>query len=208
MSNGTKGWEKAPGLTRIAASQQGGSRGAQLWGILINNQMTTIFQETAGGSWSNWRGTDWAGTASPLAFDLAACQQNDGRVQLWTLDIKQQLWSTWQTSPGGGWTGWSGPNWDNAPALQTIAASQQGGTRGAQLWGITKDYTLISDFQVVRGEGWSGWSSGSWVNTPNVTQIAAAEQNNGCVRLWAITTDGILISISQTSPGGGWSAWE
>jgi hypothetical protein len=309
MSNGIQPWENAPGLTRIAASQQGGSRGAQLWGIQINNQMTSIFQETPGGSWSTWRGPEWSGAPSPLAFDLAACQQNDGRVQLWTLDIKQQLWSIWQTSPGGGWsawsgpnwnsaqqlieitacqqggsrgaqlwgiqedytlvtcfqetpggswsgwnpwpatpansqfiqlaaaqqndgrvqlwaidtqlqlwscwqtspgggwTGWTGPNWDGAPKLLNIAASQQGGTRGAQLWGITQNYTLISDFQVSPGGGWSGWSGGSWSNAPTVTQLAAAQQNNGCVQLWAITTGGVLISISQTSPGGGWGGW-
>jgi hypothetical protein len=309
MSNGIKPWENAPSLTRIAASQQGGTRGAQLWGIQINNKMTTIFQETPGGSWSSWRGPDWSGAPSPLSFDLTACQQNDGRVQLWALDIWQQLstiwqtspgggwgpwsetnwngarplieitacqqggargaqlwgiqqdytlvtcfqdtpgggwsgwnpwpatpensqfiqlaaaqqndgrvqlwaidtqlqlWSCWQTSPGGGWTAWSAPNWDGAPKLLNIAASQQGGSRGAQLWGITQNYTLISDFQVSPGGSWSGWSSGSWSDAPNVTQVAAAQQNNGCVQLWAITTDGVLISISQTSPGGGWGEW-
>lgn len=309
MSNGLQPWENAPGLTRIAASQQGGTRGAQLWGIQINNLMASIYQETPGGAWSSWEGPGWAGSLSPSAFDLAACQQNDGRVQLWALDIKQQLWSIsqtspggnwtswsgpnwnnapqlleisacqqggprgaqlwglredyvivtcyqetpggnwsgwaewpstptptqfiqtaaaqqndgrvqlwatdtqlqlwsmWQTSPGGNWTNWSGPNWNGAPKLLNIAASQQGGSRGAQLWGITEDYTLMSDYQVSPGGDWSGWFSGNWAGAGTVTQIAAAQQNNGCVQVWAITTNGVLISTSQTSPGGDWGPW-
>jgi hypothetical protein len=54
MANGIKPWENAPRLTRIAASQQRGTRGAQLWGIQINNKMTSIFQETPGGGWTGW----------------------------------------------------------------------------------------------------------------------------------------------------------
>jgi hypothetical protein len=51
-----------------------------------------------------------------------------------------------------------------------------------------------------------------WENAPSLTriaasQLAAAQQSNGCVQFWAITTDGILISISQISPGGGWGGW-
>jgi hypothetical protein len=310
MANGYQPWENAPQFTNIAASQQGGTRGAQFWGIQIDNQLNTIYQVTPGGAWSGWLGNNWAGTVGPpLVFDITAAQQNDGRVQLWALDIKQQLWtvwqtspggdwsqwsgpnwnsaqqlmevvacqqggsrgaqlwaitqnydlvtcyqetpgggwsgwqtwtatppnsqfvqlaaaqqndgrvqiwaidtylqlwSCWQTSPGGNWTGWSGPNWDSAPKLFGIAASQQGGSRGAQLWGVTQDYMLISDYQVSPGGGWSGWSSGNWANAPNVTEVAAAQQNNGCVQLWAITSDGVLISIAQTSPGGNWGSW-
>ena len=305
MTNGYKPWQNAPTFTRIAASQQGGTRGAQFWGVQINNQLNSIYQETAGGSWSGWMGGGWE-KAKPV-FDVAACQQNDGRVQLWALDIKQQLWTIWQTSPGGNWTGWSGPNWngaqqlieicacqqggsrgaqfwgiqqdytlvtcyqvtpggawsgfapwpatpaqsqfiqlaaaqqndgrvqlwaidtnlqlwscwqtspggnwtgwsgpkwDNAPKLLSIAASQQGGSRGAQIWGITENYTLVTDYQVTPGGGWSGWAN--WQDAPGVTQIAAAQQNNGCVQLWAVGTDNVLISTSQTSPGGNWTGW-
>ncbi len=199
-------WNKATTLREICACQQGGSRGAQLWAIDQNDNLVTCYQVTPGGDWSGW--APWPATPANSTFtQLAAAQQNDGRVQLWAIDSYLQLWSTWQTSPGGDWTGWSGPNWDNAPKLFNVAASQQGGNRGAQLWAITEDYTLISDFQVTPGGGWSGWSKGSWAGAPGVIQIAAAQQNNGNVEFWAITNDGVLIGISQTSPGGDWSGW-
>ena len=46
------------------------------------------------------------------------------------------------------------PSWNNAPRLLQIAAVQQGGSRGALLWGITPDYSLVSCFQNTPGGGW------------------------------------------------------
>jgi len=200
-------WNNAPiGMKRIAASQQGGSRGAQLWGITEDFGLATCFQITAGGNWSSW--APWFATPQNSQFvEITAAQQNDGRVQLFALDTKQQLWSCWQTSPGGDWTGWSGPNWNGAPRLQNIAVCQQGGSRGAQIWGIDENYNLISDYQVSAGGGWSGWSTGSWSNAPQCFELTAAQQNNGNVQLWIVTLDQVLMSISQTSPGGNWGPW-
>jgi hypothetical protein len=200
-------WNNAPpDMKRLAACQQGGTRGAQLWGIAEDLSLLTCYQITPGGNWSAWQG--WAATPENSQFvEITAAQQNDGRVQLWALDTKQQLWSCWQTSPGGDWTAWSGPNWNGAPSLSNITACQQGGSRGAQIWGITSDYTLVSDYQVSAGGNWSGWSSGSWLNAPQVYELTAAQQNNGCVELWALTLNQVLTSIAQTSPGGNWSGW-
>jgi hypothetical protein len=200
-------WNSAQtGMKRIAASQQGGSRGAQLWGITDSYALVTTYQLTPGGNWSGWQG--WAATSENSQFvEVTASQQNDGRVQLWALDTLGQLWSCWQTSPGGDWTGWSGPKWNGAPKLVNIAACQQGGSRGAQLWGITDDYTLVSDYQTSPGGGWSGWSTGNWSNAPQCYELTAAQQNDGRVQLWIVTLDQVLTSIYQTSPGGNWSSW-
>lgn len=200
-------WNNGPTeMKRVAASQQGGNRGAELWGITSDYGLVTCYQTTPGGSWSGWE--TWGPTPQNSQWiEITASQQNDGRVQLWGLDTNHQLWSCWQTSPGGDWTGWTGPNWDGAPPLINICACQQGGTRGAQLWGITENYTLISDYQVSAGNGWSGWSTGSWLNAQPVYELAAAQQNDGRVQLWAITLNQVLQSIWQTSPGGDWSGW-
>src|SRR3954471_24502731 len=178
MTNGIQPWMNAPEFTQIAASQQGGSRGAQFWGVQIDNQLNTIYQESPGGTWAGWMGDPWQGT--PPVFDLAACQQSEGGpVALFVLDIKQQLWMIQQTSPGGDWTGWSGPNWNGAQQLQDICASLQGGSRGAQLWGIQEDYSLVTCFQETPDGDWSSWEP--WptaTGDPTITQIAAALQND------------------------------
>jgi len=303
-------WQNAPTLTRITASQQGGSRGAQFWGVQYDGKLNTIYQGTPGGGWSQWMGPTWnAHQGGPKqTYELAAAQQKDGRVQFFALDTMMQLWSTWQTSPGGdwsewsgpnwnnstthglrrvaacqmgggelqvfgitegyelvttyqstpggewrvweswgmneqqsqwieltaaqqnnnrtflwtldlnqqlwaienspgGWGGWLGPNWDGAPPLTNIAASQQGGTRGAQLWGVREDGALVTTYQETPGGNWSGWSKESFFDIEPVYELTAAQQNNGCVQLWAVTTKQVLKSISQTSPGGNWGGW-
>jgi hypothetical protein len=60
-------------------------------------------------------------------------------------------------------------------------------SRGAQLWGITSDYTLVTTFQISPGGGWSEWSP--WPATPQNSQfieITACQQNDGRVELWGI----------------------
>lgn len=198
-------WNGAPILTEIGAVEQGGTRGAQLWGITVSNQLISTFEETPGAGWSSWSTGSWLN--APPVIGVTAAGQNDGRVQIWVLDIKQQLWSAWQTSPGGDWTGWSGPNWAGAPPLQQIAAVQQGGQRGAQLWGVDENNALWTIYQVSPGGGWSSWIGPGWDGSPQCVQITGAQQNNGSVQFWAVDMNLALKSIAQTSPGGNWTAW-
>src|SRR5207253_3669300 len=88
-------------------------------------------------------------------------------------------------------------SWDNAPILEGMAASQQGGSRGAQIWGVDQNYSLVSDFQITPGGSWSGWSSEDWANAPQqVIELTTCQQNNGCVQLWVIDDEQQLWSIS------------
>jgi hypothetical protein len=199
-------WNNAPqGMKRLAACAQGSVLGTQLWGICEDLSLITCYQPTQGGKWSAWQ--KWQATPANSQFiEIAAAGQN-GHAQLWALDNKQQLWACWQVIVGGEWTLWHGPNWNGAPALSNITASQQGGSRGSQIWGITSDYTLVSNFQITPGGSWNGWSKGSWLNAPPVYELTAALQNNGCIEFWALTLNQELITISQTSPGGDWGEW-
>jgi hypothetical protein len=45
------------------------------------------------------------------------------------------------------------------------------------------------------------------MNAPQVYELTAAEQNNGCIEFRALTLHQELISISQTLPGGDWGDW-
>ena len=138
-------------------------------------------------------------------LQIAACQQNDGRCQLFATDEDEQLWTIWQTSPGGDWSGWSGPGWNGAPLFNTLAASQQGGTRGAQLWGIDDENVLWTCFQSTPGGAWSSFEK--WTGTLLVIAVAAAQQGDGRVQLFAIDQQQQLWTAWQTSPGGGWTGW-
>src|SRR2546426_663422 len=97
-------WDNAPILEGMVASQQGGSRGGQIWATDQNYVLWTCFQETPGGSWSGWfELATFSPNGPQQALNITACQQNNGCVQLWATDDQQQLWTISQTSPGGNW---------------------------------------------------------------------------------------------------------
>lgn len=106
VPGGSKPWNNAPRLNLIAASQQGGPRGAELWGVDTSAQLRSTYQVTPGGSWSDWSGV-WNGASPGQLISVTAAQQNDGTVRIWALDASNLLYSNSQTAPGGNWTGWS-----------------------------------------------------------------------------------------------------
>ena len=203
----TQPWNGAPPLRLVAASQQGGSRGAQLWGVDGSGTLRSTFQETPGGSWSGWSDV-WNGASPGQLISVTAAQQNDGTVRIWVLDVNNALYSNAQTPPGGNWTGWSPAGWNGAPPLGLVAASQQGGSRGAQLWGVDGSGTLRSTFQETPGGSWSGWSD-VWngASPGQLISVTAAQQNDGTVRIWVLDVNNALYSNAQTSPGGNWTGW-
>jgi hypothetical protein len=196
-------WNMGVKTMQLAAAQQGGNRGAQVWATTDRDALLTCYQVTPGGNWSQWSGF----LNAPPTLSVAACQQNDGRVQMWLLDEDQQIWSAWQNSPGGDWTGMVGPNWNLTARVQSLTASQQGGSRGAQLWATDQSNQVWTTYQESPGGTWSGWLGPNWNGAPQLMQMAACQQNNGCVALFGIDTNQMTKATFQSSPGGGWGPW-
>jgi hypothetical protein len=204
-------WNNAPTLNKLAASQQGGNRGAQLWGVDFKGTLYTTYQTMPGGEWSNWGGPDWAGPGFPKqVYELAASQIKDECTQFWALDAKLQLWSTWQTSPGGGWTAWK-QNWNSPPGktkLKKIAAARSGGAYGAYFFGLTDGGTLGFSGQILPAGNWSPWTD--MPATPEKSrwvEVTACQQNDGHIAVWAIDTKRQLWTISSQG-GGSWGGWQ
>lgn len=196
----------APNMQRICASAQGGGRGAQLFGITDANGIVTCYQATPGtDSWSDW--VDFGGP-NPC-FEITASLQNDPRVQLFALDEYQSIWTNFQTAPGNGWYGFEGPKFNGQPgAFPAIATVSQGGSRGAQVWGVDGSGALWTCFEQVSGNEWTGWGQFPPFDTStSFARIAAAQMADGNVMFWGIDENGSLWVIQQTSPGGGWGPW-
>jgi hypothetical protein len=205
-------WQNAPVLNKLTASQQGGKRGAQLWGVDHKGKLYTIYQKTPGGAWSDWMGTGWSEKNSPQqVYELAASQQHEGGVQLWVLDMKRQLWTIEQGTPGGDWLAWKGPGWNSMPKgleFKKIAATRLAGGRGAQFWGISDKGMLISCDQVEPAGNWTPLKD--WPVTPEKSQwieVTACQQGDGKGAVWALDTKMQLWGMGQESKGGKWGAW-
>jgi hypothetical protein len=207
-------WNDAPtGLRRLAAVHRRGISTAAIWAIQSDHSLISCYKRApnfpnGGNTWSRWE--QWPATPEKSEFiEITASLQNNGKAALWAIDKKLELWSCCETEPGGSWGNWIGPNWNSAPKLERICACQQGGNRGAILWGIKEDYSLINAVQLTPGGKWSDWSASDWQGAPPVWRLAAAEQAGGTVRLWVTSWHSKLESIAQTSPGGGdWSQWD
>lgn len=206
-------WQNAPVLIKITASQQGGNRGAQLWGADVKGTLYTIYQKTPGGSWSAWMSSGWTERNYPKeVYELAAAQRSDGAVQLWVLDMKHRIWTTWQTSPAGDWHPWQGPGWNKELRdwrFKRIAATQLAGNKGCQFWGITDDGVLFGCYQITASGEYSEFRE--WAKTPEDSywvEVSGCKQGNDLGALWGIDEKQQLWCMFQKERGGEWGPWE
>lgn len=63
-------------FTSIAASEQQGNRSVELWGIGACGQVWTLYQTTAGDSWSHWEDPGFKRQPAPMKKIAAALQNN------------------------------------------------------------------------------------------------------------------------------------
>lgn len=211
-------WQNAPTLTKLTAAQHGGKRGAHLWGVDLRGTLYSIYQQTPGGEWSKWSGPDWAGAGFPKqVYELAASQGKDGRITLFTLDVRRRLQCVTQDDPDGAWTGWQTLDWNGAPPglLTKLTAVQRGKNElGVELWAITSDGEIHSSHQWLKEARWfQGWYV--WPSPANsrIIELAAARQHNGLVGLWGIDANLQLWCMTEKSPDSptpptGWGSWE
>jgi hypothetical protein len=79
--------------------------------IAADGRLYTTWQVQPGGGWANWAGI--AGTAPPGALTgtptefVSTDQSNLGAQSIYALGSDNNLYTTWQGQPGGGWAGWT-----------------------------------------------------------------------------------------------------
>jgi YVTN family beta-propeller protein len=191
----------------LAAAQQSGNRGIELWAISAGH-IWTLYQTTPGGAWSHWEGPGFKNQPAPMT-SVAAAGQNNGRVELFTLDQSGRVWGISQQSPGGDWGPWSGPNFGNQPQpFLQIAAAEQGGNRGVELWATNAEGQIWTLYQKTPGGPWSNWEGPGFKGQPvPMIRMAAAGENTGSVQLFTLDSSGNVWGIRQQSPGGDWGPW-
>ena len=124
----------------------------------------------------------------------------DGRMEVFVRGLDGASYHKWQTSAGGGWSGWDD--------LGGILTSKHGVGRNAdgrlEIFVRGTDNAVWHNWQTSAGGGWSGWDSLGGVIT---SDPAVGINADGRLEVFARGTDNALWHIWQTSPGGGWSGW-
>jgi len=196
-------------LSYIAAAEQSGNRGVELWGVDAGGNIWTIYQTTPGGAWSSWEGPGFKGQPVP-AKQVVAAGQNNGNVYVWAMDANGALYGISQQWAGGDWGPWTGANIGGQPGQFTqMAASQQGGNRGVEVWGIDGSGQIWTLYQMTAGGPWSSWEGPGFKGQPvPMTRLAASQQSNGCCELFTLDAKNQIWTITQGSPGGDWGPWQ
>jgi len=142
------------------------------------------------------------GTSAAIVLGGAATvgANADGHLEVFGNGTDHALYHNWQTSPGGGWSGWS----SLGGRLTTDAAVALNQDGRLEIFARGTDDALYHDWQTSPGGGWSGWNSlgGSITSDPSVDG-----NRDGRLEVFARGTDNALYHNWQTSPGGGWSGW-
>jgi hypothetical protein len=207
-------WQNAPTLQKLTAAQNAGKLGAQLWGVNNRGKLYTIYQQSPGKDWSNWITNDWAPINHPkYVYELAACQLGDGRIKLWILDHKHEIWTTEQESGGGNWMGWwhsTTTKWNRAPAtFKKLAATHMGKPKGmisdqpgAMFIGVKDDGQLAVCYS--QGSGNWGRFRDNWSGAADIIEVTACMQGvSGKVAVWALDNKNQLWGSGETEPGTG-----
>ncbi|HEY0379834.1 MAG TPA: hypothetical protein VGC87_23155 [Pyrinomonadaceae bacterium] len=148
---------------------------------------------------------------APALNKLAASQLiGKNGAQIWGVDYRGRLHTSYQSTPGGEWSKWLGADWAGAgypKQVYELCASQQHEGE-AQLWVLDVKRQLWTIKQDKQGN-WSKWQN-DWNKPPgsfHFKKMAAAWVGNHGARFWGITEDGILTSCPQSMPAGNWGAW-
>lgn len=179
--------------------------------------------ETGSGSgdYSAWQ--NLGGPVDP-AFRPAVVTNADGRVEVFVRDTSGDVKHIWQTSAGGGWSGWSslgtpgpGAAGDVAVAIDGVLAGSRAGCLEALVVGNNSHLYQIS--QVSPGGGWSAWNdlggvgqamllSGSANGGETFARPATASNSDGTLEAYVGAADNNVYRIRQQSPGGAWGSHE
>jgi RHS repeat-associated protein len=150
------------------------------------------------------------GTTVQFSNIASAQQSGSGGIQFWGADADGQIWNIYQQSPGGSWSSWQGPGFQNqpVPASKLTGADQNTGCLMFFMLDLSGKVWAIP--QLSPSGGWGSWSGPGLANQPvPFYEISAAQQSgNRGVSLKAIDANGAIWVLYQTTPGGAWSKWE
>jgi hypothetical protein len=124
----------------------------------------------------------------------------DGRLDVFVLGGGNIVYHSYQTSPGGGWSGWVSLGGSIA-APPNVAINADG---RLQLFAQGTNSAAWTAYQQIPGGNWSSWVSmgGAIIGSPS-----AAQNADGRLEIFALGGANTVFHNWQASPGGAWSGW-
>jgi hypothetical protein len=168
------------------------------------------WQTAPNNGWSEWHslGEPPGGFFGPLALGANA----DGRLELVAPAAfaggDQEIWHRWQSTPGGGWSGWSSLGTAGGGELLTsVPVLGRNADGRLELFVVAGDGAVWHRWQSAPNNGWSPWANlGSQAG--GFADLGVGTNADGRLELFATLQNGTdLWHRWQTAPNNGWSPW-
>jgi hypothetical protein len=163
------------------------------------------WQLTGGGRWSDWASLGRpGGQLGPGGVPVLA-QNQDGRLELFTVGDDRAVWRRRQQPLGGGWSAWESLG-SKAGGFAEVGVGANADGR-LELFATLHDGTdLWHRRQTAPNNGWAPWASLGSVATGTIQAPALVANADGRLELFLRTPDtGGLYQLSQKTPNGGWT---
>lgn len=153
----------------------------------------------------------WANLGTPIggatACDVGACNNADGRIELFTVGENEQLSHIWQTAPNNGWS-----TWGSLGAPVNVALDYKKPAVGRNKDGrlevfVCHGSSVAHIWQTAPNNGWSVWADLGAVN--GIAGTAVVVNNaDGRLEVFLLDNGGSIQHNWQTKPAAGpWSGW-
>jgi len=125
----------------------------------------------------------------------------DGRLEVFALGTDHSLVHSWQTTPGGSFSGWAAVATADAMTSPTVQRNSDG---RLEAFALGSDQAIWHTWQATAGGAWNGaWASlGGAANGGPAVEI----NEDGTLDVFVVGTDGALYHDRQGG-GSGWLGW-
>ncbi len=138
------------------------------------------------------------------AGQVAAAQNQDGRLEAFVIGPNNKVYQAWQTEPNGGWSNWKELSGGTAKSL-TVSRNKDG---RLEVFSIGLNNKVYQAWQTEPNGGWSNWKQLSGGTT--VQDLTVGQSADGRLEVFAVGTDSKVYQVWQTETNGsaGWSNWK
>jgi hypothetical protein len=134
-------------------------------------------------------------------FDsIRSILDSHSRLNVFVIGNDGAVWRNWQSTPGGGWSGWV--SLGGVVDMLTVGQNKDGNGR-LEVFARGLDNAVWHNWETSPGGQWSGWfSMGGWID-----RLAVGRNADGRLELFARGADQAVWHNWQTAVDNGWSGW-
>ena len=171
-----------------------------------NGDVFHLWESTSAGT--NWT-SSWADIAGTNSNPRLAVARNlDGRLQVFAVGGNGVMYSSWQNSPGGSWSGWSSFGTGKVIQPGFVVGQNLDGRLEAFAKGSGPTADVFHLWQSAPSSSWTtNWADMGATSSGVDPQLVAGDNGDGRMQIFAIGTNSDVWSSVQISAGGSWNAW-